>query len=220
VVQAGAYPANFLRSDGYAFTALFLVGAIGGSIADAAAGEAIKIIDPEQVLSVTAYERWPQVWERSRTELGAADSFGGLPGNGQFRRKPPAAVPSYRSDPNDDQREFDRQLTKMNPDLGIPVPVRISQALADKRVQYEYEPPDLPGITVPQGTKALIEELKDKETHPGNDIVEKIYPEGDGEGEVNNDEQPLQAHFTTINADADALIEWLVKRGLGAWRHR
>jgi pimeloyl-ACP methyl ester carboxylesterase len=110
VVQAGALvPAP---DEGYAFTPLFLAGAIGGSIADAATGEAIKIIDPEQVLSDQAYQFWPQVWEKSRAELSDEEtSFGGLKGNEQFRPRSPLI--GYLLNPNDDQREFNRQLAKI-----------------------------------------------------------------------------------------------------------
>ncbi|WP_374201558.1 hypothetical protein [Actinocorallia sp. API 0066] len=198
VVRAGANPLNVIKDEGYAFTPLFLAGAIGGSIADAATGEAIKVIDPRQVLSDQAYELWPQVWEKSRSELSESTAFGGLRGNEQFRRQ--SLIVGYPDHPNDDQREFDRQLAKMNPDLDISVPVRISQALADERVRYQ-PPLDLPG------TKALIEKLSGR---TGNDIVYKIY----GTDEVNNDELPLKAHFTTINADTNALIDWLIARGL------
>lgn len=208
LVKAGASPLNVFTSDGYAFTALFLAGAIGGSIADAAAGETVegrpvKVIDPEQVLSAAAFGFWPEVWNLSRADLGDG-LFGGLAGNAQFRRKPPAIIPSYPADPNPDQQEFDRQLTKMNPDLDIPVPVRISQAVTDQRVQYEPEPP-LPQLTI-LGTKALIKELSDRE---GNDIAERIYLEYEVK-----DDGPLGAHFATIDADTDELIDWLVERGL------
>jgi pimeloyl-ACP methyl ester carboxylesterase len=210
LVHAGAISDS--KNEGYGFTPLLLAGAIGGSIADAAAGETghIKIIEPEQVLSEKAWGLWPQVWEKSRLELsnttlkkGRPVSFGGLIGNQQFRSKSTDS-PSYPDDPNDDQKEFDRQLDKMNPNLNISVPVRISQARADKRVMYEPSPL--------KGTSALIEELKDLEKHAGNDIVERIY----SDTEVDNEEQPLGAHFTTINADTDALIDWLVERGLEA----
>jgi pimeloyl-ACP methyl ester carboxylesterase len=207
IVQAGANPLNVFQSDGYAFTALFLAGAIAGSVADEADGVPgfIKVVDAEQVLSAKGYEYWPQVWEKSRAELGVATLFGGLMGNQQFRRKNPS-VPSYPGDPNDDQREFDRQLAKMNPDLDISVPVRIAQARADERVQYESVSP----LTGPvPGTKVLIEELRDR---PGNDIATRIYEAH----EVTNNELPLEAHFTTINVDTHALIGWLVERGLEA----
>jgi pimeloyl-ACP methyl ester carboxylesterase len=193
VVQAGAWvPAP---DEGYAFTPLFLAGAIGGSIADAATGEAIKIIDPQQVLSVKAYEFWPQVWEKSRAELSHQRSFGGLKGNEQFRI-------GYLADPNDDQREFNRQLAKMNPDLDISVPVRITQARADERVRYE------PPLNIP-GTKELINEL---EARHANDITPRIY----GPHEVSNETEPLKAHFTTINVDTGELIDWLIECGLVA----
>jgi pimeloyl-ACP methyl ester carboxylesterase len=215
LVRAGAAnpfkdPLKDVGGGGYGFTPLFLAGAIGGSIADAAAGEArewgegkARKIEPEQVLSDLAWGLWPQVWVRSRAELGADTSFGGLKGIDQFRGYAPlkpyfSNPPNY---PNDDQKEFEWQLSKMNPDLDISVPVRISQARADERVMYE--PPAL------KGTKALIEELQNVD---GNDIVERIY----SETEVDNDEKPLGAHFTTINVDTDALIDWLVERGLEA----
>ncbi|MBV8993152.1 MAG: hypothetical protein JO287_05500 [Pseudonocardiales bacterium] len=48
--------------------------------------------------------------------------------------------------------------------------------------------------------------------HDANDITTKIY-EPD---EVSNETEPLGAHFTTINIDTDALIKWLIERGLAA----
>ena len=194
VVQAGVLNV-FAPDEGYAFTPLFLAGAIGGSIADAATDETIKIIDPEQVLSVEAYKLWPQVWTKSRAELSERTSFGGLKGNEQFLTGP-------RINPNDDQAEFNRQLEKMNPDLDISVPVRITQAIADQRVKYEL--PTIPGRPT-RGTKVLIEELQ---AHDTNNITTEIY----GTDKVSDEEKPLGAHFTTINVDTDALIAWLTER--------
>jgi hypothetical protein len=71
---------------------------------------------------------------------------------------------------------------------------------ADERVRYE------PLLNIP-GTKALIEELKARDA---NDIATKIY-EPD---EVSNEAEPLGAHVTTINVDTEALIVWLIERGL------
>jgi pimeloyl-ACP methyl ester carboxylesterase len=203
---------------GYAFTPLFLAGAIGGSIADAAAGENrqwgdAREIDPQQVLSDDAWKLWPQVWEKSRAELSADTSFGGLKGIDQFQGYGGLLKPYFKNPPNypnDDQKEFERQLAKMNPDLDISVPVRISQAEADQRVKYE-----LPTTVITpelKGTKDLINELKKR--NGDDNIDKKIYTKT----EVTNDEKPLGAHFTTINADTDELIDWLVKRGIA--RHR
>jgi len=206
IVQAGAILANVVKSDGYAFSALFLAGAIGGSVADHDADpESIKVIDPEQVLSDKAFTFWPEVWNLSRAELGADEKrFGSLRGNEQFRAGPIGS--GYLNNPNADQQEFNRQLRKMNPNVDISVPVRISQALEDKRVQYQPSSP----LTGPfPGTKALIEELQ--ATNPGK-VIDRLYDAT----EVDNSEKPLEAHFTTINVDTGELIDWLVEKGLRA----
>ncbi|MHA6757089.1 alpha/beta hydrolase family protein [Streptacidiphilus sp. PAMC 29251] len=190
IVQAGALlPAP---DDGYAFTPLFLAGAIGGAIADG------HSIDPEQVLSERAYEFWPKVWTLSREELSDSELFGGVPGNEQFRKVLPD---TYLTHPNPDQVKFNEQLTKMNPDVAIRVPVRITQARSDRRVQYN------PLALVP-GTRVLIEELK--KTNGAARITEKIYTAA----QVPDDDEPLGAHFKTINVDTDELITWLIELGL------
>jgi pimeloyl-ACP methyl ester carboxylesterase len=201
VVQAGALNPGI--DEGYAFTPLFLAGAIGGSIVDANDGDedSIKVIDPQQVLSDRGYAFWPQLLDLSRAELSDKELYGGVPGNQQFRKR---NLLGYLGDPNDDQREFNRQLAKMNPDLAIPVPVRISQAEADQRVRYEIEPL---ALGVP-GTKVLITELKDRNGEEA--IKTEIYDKK----QVSEDAEPLGAHFTTINVDAEALIGWLIDHGL------
>ncbi|QNA70589.1 alpha/beta fold hydrolase [Streptomyces sp. So13.3] len=207
IIQASANLANVFKNSGYAFSALFLAGAIAGSAADHADAdpESIKIIDPGQVLSDDAFEFWPQVWNLSRAELGADQKlFGSLRGNEQFRAGPDGSGTGYINNPNADQQEFNRQLKKMNPNLAITVPVRISQALEDKRVQYQPSSP----LTGPfPGTEKLIEELKT--TNPGR-VIEKLYDAT----EVDDTEGPLGAHFTTINVDTGPLIDWLLDKGL------
>ncbi|MEU1170282.1 alpha/beta hydrolase family protein [Streptomyces microflavus] len=90
---------------GFAFTPLFLAGAIGGD----------PTIDPEQVLSPRAFqELWPHVPHRSRAGLSRPDSWGGIRGTEQFRS-------GYPGPPNAHQAKFDRQVEAMNPDLPITV---------------------------------------------------------------------------------------------------
>lgn len=94
VVQAGTlWPGP---SPGYAFTPLFLCGAIGGD----------PDINPQEVLSSNAYRYWPHVKDRCRTGLSKDDSWGRkVTGNFQFK-------PGYRDDPNDDQKKFNTQLQR------------------------------------------------------------------------------------------------------------
>jgi pimeloyl-ACP methyl ester carboxylesterase len=200
LIRAGASPLNTAQNEGYSFTPLFLAGAIAGSIADEGTDGWIKIIDPEQVLSDDAYALWPEVLEKSRAELSATDSFGGLTGNNQFRKATAASGYPFPGIRNEDQKEFDRQVEKMNPDVPISVPVRISQARADQRVYYDPAPL--------LGTKKLITELENRLGE--ENVTSKVY-EMD---EVTNNELPLKAHFTTINVDTHALIGWLLDQGL------
>src|ERR1044072_7213275 len=96
---------------GFAFTPLFLTGAIAGDPSIRAA----------EVLSDKAYrDHWPQVEQRCRAGLSESDSWGGLRGTEQFK-------PGYLAAPNDDQQRFNQQVRDMNPNVSIGVPVRITQ---------------------------------------------------------------------------------------------
>ncbi|MDJ0347134.1 alpha/beta hydrolase [Streptomyces sp. H10-C2] len=98
LVRAGA--ALLVKDGGFAFTPLFLAGAIAGALAD---GETIA---PERVLSIKASrDHWPQIWHRSRAALSQLDSWGGLLGTEQFRNLP---LPGYLGSPNDDQKQSTR----------------------------------------------------------------------------------------------------------------
>ncbi|MFJ8403657.1 alpha/beta hydrolase family protein [Streptomyces microflavus] len=165
---------------GFAFTPLFLAGAIGGD----------PTIDPEQVLSPRAFqELWPHVPHRSRAGLSRPDSWGGIRGTEQFRS-------GYPGTPNAHQAKFDRQVEAMNPDLPIAVPVRITQAADDERVRADPAP--LPG------TDALVEELTATNAPRRNIHYRRYEP-----GAVPADE-PLGIHFATIDHDTAELSEWLV----------
>jgi pimeloyl-ACP methyl ester carboxylesterase len=176
LVQAGA--GLTAKLPGFAFTPLFLSGAIAGDPA----------IRASEVLSEKAYrDYWPQVEQRCRAGLSAADSWGGLMGNEQFGAGYPAA-------PNVDQQRFDQQLRDMNPNVTLTVPVRITQAADDERVYANPAP-------IP-GTDALVHELN--ATNAANVVTYQRYDAG----EVPPD-PALGIHFGTINHDTQALVDWL-----------
>ncbi|WP_437319741.1 lipase family protein [Sorangium sp. So ce385] len=102
---------------GFAFTALFLAGAIAGN----------PNIDPEELLTVKAYSVWHHIHERARVELAKDDSWGGLKGNEQLR-----------PEPNPSKKAFFDQLELMNPALRILAPIRISQGAKDQRIRADF----------------------------------------------------------------------------------
>ena len=184
LVRAGAItdeaPTPEQPNGGFAFTPLFLSGAMGGD----------TTIRADQVLSARAYrDLWPQVEQRCRAGLSEYDSWGGLRGVEQFRL-------GYPLLPNQDQRNFDRQLTAMNPDVTITVPIRISQAADDERVLADPQPL--------LGTDALVRELAATNSASGNTVTYQRYDEG----AVTPDEE-LGVHFGTISHDLPALTRWL-----------
>jgi alpha-beta hydrolase superfamily lysophospholipase len=149
LVQAGASSAA--TNPGYAFTPMFLCGAIGADPG----------IDPAQVLSAEAYGTcWPHVQQRCRAGLSMSDSWGGLQGQAQFG-------PGYLTTPNDHQRRFNAQVAAMNPAVAITAPVRVTQAADDERVYANPAP--LPG------TDTLITELT---AATGTTITYQRYPAG------------------------------------------
>lgn len=77
---------------------------------------------------------------------------GSLRGNQHFRAGPIGSGSGYLNNPNADQREFNRQLQKMNPDVAISVPIHISQAREDQRVQYAPPRPRRTRQPAPLGT--------------------------------------------------------------------
>lgn len=181
LVQAGAGLA--IKLPGFAFTPLFLTGAIAGD----------PTISPEDVLSDKAYrDNWPQAEQRCRAGLSASDSWGGLIGTEQFRA-------GYLAAPNDGQQRFNQQLRDMNPDVTVTVPVRITQAADDERA-YANPAPLL-------GTDALVDELNQTNGPGPNAVTYQRYAAG-----VVPPDAALGIHFGTINHDAPALIGWLSRR--------
>ncbi|MCM2416824.1 alpha/beta hydrolase [Streptomyces sp. RKAG293] len=179
LVRLGAKDAK--TGEGFAFTPLFLAGAIGGE----------PSIVPAQVLSDAAFDLWPQVRHLSRAELSDPLSWGGIKGNAQFRG-------TYPDGPNDHQQLFDQELARMNPDVEIKVPVRITQSDDDKRVFASF-----PALL--KGTNDLVDELNETNKKHGIEVEYQHYTKG----QVVPKDEPLGAHFTTINHDADALIDWI-----------
>lgn len=178
LVQAGA--SSGATNPGYAFTPLFLSGAIGGDPG----------IDPAQVLSASVFAaNWPQVEQRCRAGLSQADSWGGLQGVQQF-------APGYLTTPNEHQQRFNAQVTQMNPAVTIAGPVRVTQAADDERVYANPAP--LPG------TDALISELDAVNATSGKTVDYQRYPAGTVPPDA-----VLGVHFATINYDTPALLSWL-----------
>ncbi len=184
-------------SEGYAFTPLFLAGAIGGD----------DRIEPAEVLSPEALELWPEVDDKSRAGLSKGDWGTKIWGNQQFKRN--GALPSYPSDPNPAQILFSAQLDDMNPDLPIDAPIRISQSDADERVRAATV--DVLGIRI-RGTNVLVhDELMFTNQGSEHELIYKLYPKtGDDKVVVPNpDPGGLGVHFATINHDRPALTTWL-----------
>jgi hypothetical protein len=102
---------------GFAFTALFLAGAIAGN----------PNIDVKELLTDDAYAVWHHIDERARVELSEDDSWGGLNGNNQLR-----------PEPNASKKAFFDQLELMNPALRILAPIRISQGAKDQRILASF----------------------------------------------------------------------------------
>jgi Secretory lipase len=177
LLQAGAAQAG--TNPGYAFTPLFLCGAIAAD----------PQIDPGRVLSGQAFSTyWPQVQQRCRAGLSLPDSWGGLAGTAQF-------ADGYLTTPNQDQQRFNNQVTAMNPAVTIAAPVRVTQAADDERVYANPAPYP--------GTDTLITELTTANPAPGA-ITYQRYPAG-----TVPPDPVLGIHFATINYDTPALITWL-----------
>jgi pimeloyl-ACP methyl ester carboxylesterase len=114
LVNGAAWPQP---DPGFAFTPLFLTGAIAGD----------PSIDPAQVLSDEAYALWPHAEIRCRVGLSQVDSWGGLTGTHQLRQPPTTSTTRFLA-----------QLDSMHPDVDISVPIRISQAVLDQRVRVAF----------------------------------------------------------------------------------
>lgn len=182
LVRAGALSQEV--GEGFAFTPLFLAGAIAGD----------PSIDPAQVLSDEAYRLWPQARHRSRAALSRSDSWGGIKGKDQFRD-------TYLKAPNPDQQKFDTQVDAMNPDVTIAVPVRVSQAADDERVLAA----PLPLL----GTDALVLELRATNRTLKTEIKYERYPKGDVKVPESEPHKTLGVHFATVDHDAVALADWI-----------
>jgi pimeloyl-ACP methyl ester carboxylesterase len=184
LVRAGALSQDV--GEGFAFTLLFLAGAIAGD----------TDIDPAQVLSDEAYQLWPHARQRARADLSRSDSWGGIKGKDQFRGP-------YLLKPNEDQKKFNTQVNAMNPNLTIDVPVRISQADDDERVLADPAPL--------LGTNALVDELR--ATNPAEDRIKyELYPSTGSTAVRVPETEPdktLGVHFATINHDAGPLTNWI-----------
>lgn len=177
LLQAGAALAS--TNSGFAFTPLFLCGAIGADPA----------IDPAQVLSPGTFgSYWPQVQQRCRAGLSLGDSWGGIAGTAQF-------ADGYLTSPNDDQQRFNTQVAAMNPAVTITAPVRVTQAADDERVYANPAPYP--------GTDTLIIELTAANPAAGA-ITYQRYPAG-----TVPPDPVLGIHFATINYDTQALLGWL-----------
>ncbi|MGV9264906.1 alpha/beta hydrolase family protein [Kitasatospora sp. NPDC003701] len=171
--------------EGFAFTPLFLAGAIGGD----------PSIEPAQVLSDEALLLWPHVLDRSRAELSDQESWGGIKGEDQFRG-------GYPEQPNPHQTAFDRQVGGMNPDVEIRVPVRIAQAADDMRVRAALPFPL-------KGTDVLVDELNDTNKAHGIEVAYERYGRNVVKVPETEPQKTLGVHFATIDHDAPALVDWV-----------
>ncbi len=186
LVRIGARDEN--TGEGFAFTPLFLAGAIGGE----------PSIEPSEVLTDEALLLWPQARRLSRAELSGEESWGGIKGSDQFRGTYPAL-------PNPHQQLFDQQLDAMNPNLEIRVPVRITQAEDDQRVKASLPFPF-------KGTDDLVKELDTTNGKHGIKVEYKRFDEGDVDVPQTEPQKTLGVHFATINHDAGALTDWIHER--------
>jgi len=98
---------------GFAFTALFLTGAIAGD----------PHIQVSEVLTPRAYEKFHHVESRPRAGLSESDSFGGIEG-----------CKLLKDGDNPSLVRLEKQLDRMHPNLEILAPIRISQAELDNRI--------------------------------------------------------------------------------------
>ncbi|WP_329493455.1 alpha/beta hydrolase family protein [Kitasatospora herbaricolor] len=173
------------EGEGFAFTPLFLAGALGGD----------PTIDPAQVLTDEALALWPQARHLSRAELSEPESWGGIKGSDQFRG-------SYPQNPNPHQVNFDRQLGAMNPDVEITVPVRITQAADDLRVRAALPFPL-------KGTDVLVDELNSTNKKHGIEVEYERIAKDVVEVPQSEPQKTLGVHFATIDHDAADLTDWV-----------
>ncbi|PTL80263.1 S9 family peptidase [Vitiosangium sp. GDMCC 1.1324] len=154
---------------GNAFVALFVTGAIAGD-------PSIKL---EEVLKPESLALYPHVEDRCRVGLSHPKSWGGLTGKQLLR-----------SEESTSRASLFNQFVAMHPNLDIQAPIRISQAIPDKRVNAAL-------------TKILSEQLaakngRDKVTYKPYLTVSPTH-----------DPEELGYHFGLIDTDSDALTGWL-----------
>lgn len=174
LLEGSRYPKEF---PGFAFTPLLLTGAIVGAKASG------RPIDPRKILTDRAFALFEVSGDKCRAELDDPELWGGIPGTEQFRG-------NLTDEPNEDQKEFLRQLDLTNPALSIPCPIRISHAQPDPRI----------AIT---DSHKLVAEL----TELHNDISYRIYREVA--------DHVVGPHFGVIATDTPALSAW-VRQQLGS----
>jgi pimeloyl-ACP methyl ester carboxylesterase len=125
-------------NEGFAFTPLFLTGAIAGD----------PSIDPAQVLTDAAYALWPEAEVRCRIGLSQPDSWGGLVGTSQLRQPPGPSTTAFLA-----------QLDAMHPDVDIAVPVRVVQAVQDQRVRAALTTALVAALTQRNGAGSVVYQL-------------------------------------------------------------
>ncbi|MDY7232899.1 alpha/beta hydrolase family protein [Hyalangium rubrum] len=154
---------------GNAFVALFITGALAGD-------PSIKL---EEVLTPDALERFAHVEKRARVELSQTDSWGGLAGTNLLRPEASASKDALY-----------KQFEAMHPNLVIKVPIRISQAIADKRVNAAL-------------TSILEQQLKT--TNGKENVLYRPYLRV----APTHDPEELGFHFGLIDTDSDEVTDWL-----------
>ncbi|KFA90695.1 lipase family protein [Archangium violaceum] len=155
-------------NEGHAFIALFITGALAGD----------PSIKREEVLTPEALEVYHHVEERGRIRLGYGDSWGRLTGKQLLRPEESAS-----------RTALFEQFRAMHPNLSIQAPIRISQALADQRVNAAL-------------TFILQGQLKN--TNGDDRVTYRPYQEV-----APVDDPELGPHFGLINTDSDAVTDWL-----------
>jgi hypothetical protein len=140
---------------GFAFTALFLTGALAGD----------PSIQPSEVLTGEAYAVFHHVEARPRAGLSEADSFGGIKGTNLL----------WDAD-NPSMTALTRQLARMHPDLEIRVPIRITQAELDDRIWMAFTTPLAEQLEARNPGRVLYRKyLKDEYVSPTHDPVRLGY---------------------------------------------
>lgn len=152
---------------GFAFTALFITGAIGGN----------PDIKAQEILGPKAYALWGEVEQKSRAQLSEPDSWGKLRGTELLNPLPSPAKKAL----------FD-QFELMHPALRILVPIRISQAVHDQRVKVEFTRELQGQLTTLNGPSSVL--YKEYDTVSPTEEAEKL---GFHFGLLDTDRQNLTA---------------------------